>query len=323
VQGPSIPPGGTRPFRLGLPVDWSQAEALALRIDDPAGRELWTWVWPLPAAAGLLGAVYGPGDQAVTADKTDDAIVVKTGDLTLQIDRHTGMLKAAQRGTQSFSLTNGPRPASGTAALARLDQKQDGRDHVVTATFTGDLKSVTWRVQANGWVRCDYTYAAEGPADVLGVVFDYPEAQVKAKTWLGEGPYRVWKNRMAGTQFGVWHNAYNDTITGWSGWKYPEFKGCFANVRWIQLETTEGPITAVLGADDLFVQVLTPSLPPQKLQAKTAMSLPQAGLAFLHAIPAMGNKFHTAAQTGPQGQPTQARGEYAGSVSLYFGPLAQ
>jgi hypothetical protein len=321
VQGPSIPPGGTRPFRLGLPVDWSQAEALALRIDDPAGHELWTWVWPLPAAAGMLGTVYGSGDQAVAAEKTDDTIVVKTADLTVQIDSLTGMLKAAQRGTQSFSLTNGPRPASGTAALAGLEQKQDGRDQVVTATFTGDLKSVTWRVQANGWVRCDYTYAAEGPADVLGVAFDYPEGQVKAKTWLGEGPYRVWKNRLAGATFGVWHNEYNDTITGWSGWTVPEFKGCFANVRWIQLETTEGPITVVLGADDLFVQVLTPSLPPKGLQAKTAVSLPQAGLAFLHAIPAMGNKFHTAAQAGPQGQPTVAHGEYAGSVSFCFGPL--
>ena len=48
---------------------------------------------------------------------------------------------------------------------------------------------------------------------------------------------------------------------------------------------------------------------------------PQAGLAFLHGIPPMGNKFSSARDTGPHGQPNQASGEYAGSVSFYFGAL--
>jgi hypothetical protein len=246
---------------------------------------------------------------------------VKTGNLTVVFSRQTGRLLSARRGTQTFSLANGPRPAAGDANLVSLEHKVDGTDHVVAATFTGDLKSVTWRVQGSGWVRCDYRYTAEGLKDFLGVAIDYPEGQVKSMRWLGDGPHRVWKNRLRGVTFGVWGNAYNDTITGWSGWGYPEFKGCLANVRWIQLETTEGPITAIPGSDDTFVQVLTPSFPPKNLQMKTAVSLPQAGLAFLYAIPAIGNKFHTAAQTGPQGQPTLAHGEYAGSVSFYFGPL--
>ena len=31
--------------------------------------------------------------------------------------------------------------------------------------------------------------------------------------WFGRGPYRVWKNRVPGTNYGIWHKDYNNTIT--------------------------------------------------------------------------------------------------------------
>ena len=42
--------------------------------------------------------------------------------------------------------------------------------------------------------------------------------------WVGDGPYRVWKNRREGVTFGVHSKNYNNTVTGQS-WNYPEFKG--------------------------------------------------------------------------------------------------
>jgi hypothetical protein len=44
----------------------------------------------------------------------------------------------------------------------------------------------------------------EGPADFLGITFNYPEEKIKGMKWMGRGPYRVWKNRLKGQQFGVW-----------------------------------------------------------------------------------------------------------------------
>ena len=38
------------------------------------------------------------------------------------------------------------------------------------------------------------------------------EDQVISKRWLGAGPYRVWQNRIHGTQYDVWENDYNDPI---------------------------------------------------------------------------------------------------------------
>ena len=186
--------------------------------------------------------------------------------------------------------------------------------------YSGGLKSVIWRVKGNGWLECKYTYTATGTNDAIGVLFDYPEQLVKRKRWLGDGPYRVWKNRLGGGTFGLWENDYNNTITGYRDWVYPEFKGFFANVRWLQLETTEGLIT-VVPENIPFVQVLTPEQPPANLVANTKVNVPQCGLGFMHAIPAMGSKFKGPESTGPQGQPNIGQGEYSGTVSFYFGKL--
>lgn len=45
--------------------------------------------------------------------------------------------------------------------------------------------------------------------------------------WLGKGPYRVWKNRIEGTNYGIWQKDYNNTVTGeyYHQLIYPEFKG--------------------------------------------------------------------------------------------------
>src|SRR5262249_11887106 len=119
---------------------------------------------------------------------------------------------------------------------------------------------------------------------------------------------------------GLWENGFNDTITGYRDWDYPEFKGCFADVRWLQLETTEGQIT-IVPQKIPFIQVFTPSQPPDSLAGKTKVNLPHAGLGLLHAIPAIGTKFRDAKSSGPQRQPDVASGDYSGSVSFYFGEL--
>jgi hypothetical protein len=188
----------------------------------------------------------------------------------------------------------------------------------VTVDYEGALRQVTWRVAPDGWLECDYSYEANGSQDCLGVFFDYPEASVKSKRWLGNGPYRVWKNRMVGNTLNVWENEYNNTITGYTDWEYPEFKGCFGGVRWMQLVTDEGDITIAPSSPDIFVQVLTPEQPPEKLRGRTSVLLPQCGLALLDAIPPIGSKFKAAATTGPQGQPTEAAGRTSGSVKFSF-----
>jgi hypothetical protein len=257
--------------------------------------------------------------QPVALKETNGLIQIKAGGLVVTFDHATGWLTGVRRCDQFFSLTNGPRFTGGTGVLTKMDCSQEGSEGVVSAKFTGGLQSILWRVKASGWIQCDYTYAARGTNDFLGVTFDYPEGLVKSKRWLGDGPYRVWKNRRSGVTLGLWQNGYNNTITGWRDWIYPEFKGCFAGVRWLQLNTTEGRITVVNDSAVPFVQVLTPEFPPVKLAGHTIPPLPTCGLGFLDIIPPMGSKFQAPEVVSPSGERTLAHGDYFGSVSFYFG----
>jgi len=289
-------------------------------VSDTTGRELWTWVWPLRKDGSHRLAEEPAGHHAIPAE-TNGVVEVKTGDLTATFSPQTGLLLGVQRGAQKFSLTNGPCLAVGQATLRELHFTDDGPDAVVVAKFDGDLKSILWRVNGNGWIQCTYTYLAHGTNDFLGVTFDYPENLVTHKRWYGDGPYRVWKNRLRGVTPGIWENDYNDTLTGWRGWVYPEFKGFFANWHWLQLDTQEGPITIINQGDTKFLQVLTPGFAPPNLTGKAWAPAPKCGLGFLDAIPPIGSKFKEARFSGPQGQPTVLDTELSGSLSFYFGTL--
>lgn len=317
----SIPPGTNGPLTFKLPTNWTNADALTIRVNDPTGRELWTWSWPMSAGKRVQQWLErGSPPQPISASETEHAVEIKTGDFAVTISKDTGLLFKAVRGGQTFSLGAGPRLAEGGVALLKLEHKADTNGYAVNSTFEGELKAVNWRVRSNGWVQCDYQYTASGTQAFFGVVFNYLEAQVKKKRWLGDGPHRVWKNRLRGGTPGVWENDYLNPSPDHSGGGAPEFKGCFANVRWLQLETTEGCITVVPERIP-FVQVLTPAQPPDDLAAKTKVNLPQCGLGFLHGIPPISSKFQPADQGGPQGQPNFPAGEYSGSISFYFGKL--
>jgi hypothetical protein len=339
AQAPSIPPGGKG--RLKPPPGAIEPfDATALTVQDPFGRELWTWVWPETNALQNL-SLHIPG--MVSISETPEAIEAKSGVMTVKFNKKTGWLSEVMLGTQKFSLANGPRlvmsglltptvsPSDGPAqsgdalsggSLTNLTFTGVGRGGTVSAEYSGRLRSVTWHVWGEGSLQCDYRYTAEGTNDFFGVAFDYPEDYVKSKRWLGDGPFRVWNNRRRGVTLNVWENDYNNTITGYRDWIYPEFKGCFSNVRWLKLDTTEGAIM-VVPANIPFIQVLTPEQPPDNLVGKTKVNLPMAGLAFLDGIPAIGTKFKDARGGGPQGQPNMAHGEYGGSVSFYFGELPE
>jgi hypothetical protein len=296
IIAPKIAPGRSGLLKIDLPASGENADALALHVSDPNGRELWTYVWPLHKRSVLSNDV-----KILTHADFDGANTglteLKGNGIVAQIEN--GELISVERDGKQFSLTNGPR--------------------IVTTNST--LKNITWRLRDDGWLQCDYAYAAEGKNDYFGVTFDYPENMVKSKRWLGDGPYRVWKNRLNGVTLSVWENDYNNTITGWRDWIYPEFKGCFADVRWLQLQTTEGQITVVPDSEIPFVQILTPEFPPETIAGNTIPPLPKCGLGFLNAIPPIGSKFQAADVVSPSGRRAVAHGEYHGSVSFYFGKL--
>jgi hypothetical protein len=333
------------------------SDATRLIIRDAKGHVIQTYVWAVDDLDQRLNQMEkANGGTKPGTVESGDTLTATAGDLSLQISKTTGLLVSASRRGKLFSLANGPRavamgprpspaargqnppppppPAPAIAQpsqLTSLTHAIDGSDLVISAIFDGPLKTLTYRLKSNGWLLIDYVYAITGAQEYFGVGFDYPEREVKGMRFLGQGPAPVYQNRLAGGTLDVWDRPYNNTVDGdpddlkpGEHFDYPLFKGFYSGVRWLQLDTSEGPITAMVDQSSdspIYVQVFTPKTPPPNTIGQTGVPFPSSGVSFLHAIPAVGSKFVGPLSSGPMGQPVIAKGEYKGHINLYFGNL--
>jgi hypothetical protein len=320
---PDVKPVAKGYFKLNLPADWKQHDALLLHATDPQGNEIYTWTWKIKKNSELAATLIKTPEKQVevTASATDTTIELSAGDMVVTISKKDGLLTTVvpEKGKKN-SFNNGPLLVSGTATLQSIKTVKEGNTQVVDATYTGDMKKITWRLRPNGWLELSYEYTAEGEFAYSGVSFDYPENYVFAAKWLGKGPYRVWKNRMQGTTHNVWQNLINDAVTGHS-WGYPEFKGYYADVTWLQMDTAEGKFIVGTEQDNLFVRLfdfygLTGPVPSPEL--------PKGDISFLEAIPPIGSKLafninNKTDQLGPLGELNKLTGTKKRTLYFYFG----
>ncbi len=290
VTSPEVAAGKTGTLKFELPTNWKRADALALTARNPSGHELWTWVYPLPPQNK-----FTPTGSPIASTMEGNELRLKNGDVVAGVEPTTGQLLGVKVGGKDFSLTSAP------------------------------ISNAKWTLLDSGWLKLDYAVdpAAQASAtNEIGIAFNYPEAKILKKTWLGDGPYRVWRNRLKGQTLGVWETAYNTTETGFKDWLYPEFAGYFANVRWMKIATTEGTLTLMIPDENTFVRVGTPEFPPAKLAGKTLVKMPPGNLAVVRDLPPIGTKFSSAAQGGPQGTTPLVNVSYQGTLYLRFEPAA-
>ncbi|MEU4744829.1 glycoside hydrolase family 2, partial [Actinosynnema sp. NPDC023658] len=283
---------------------------------DPSGRTVDTWTWRVKKAVDIARRVVTPGTGTTSVTEDPGSVTLSAGGTAVTLSKSTGRLLRVTRDGASVSPADGPALAVGSATPSGVTHFRDGTGYVVQATYSGDLDLVRRRLDSNGRLRLEYRYTRTGPHDFLGVNLDYPEHKVLGMTWLGDGPYRVWKNRMRGVSHGVWTKDHNNTATGASLWQYPEFKGYHANTYWAALRTTEGTITLVAEQENLFLRLFTPEVGASPMFATAPF--PAGGISLLDGIPAMGNKFHAADALGPEGRRVEGVSRYDRTVHFRF-----
>ncbi len=328
IPAPSVAPHGTGELKFNLPAVIG-VEAVYFTAKNPEGRDLWTWSWPVTPVAPIAAST---ATGKITTRETDGQLAVRAGDLIFSFNEKSGCLTQIERGGKTIPFGNGPRFVAywhdhhnrrpitydyvgGTNTLASFTTHADGDDLVVQADYDGAFKQASWRISPDGRVKLNYTYDYDGPVDLLGVSFDFPEADMKAITWLGYGPSHVWQNRLQGTRLDVWHNAYNNLIPSVTYSFDPNFKGFFRDWRWATFDTSAGRFTFSTAAKDSYLGVYTPNDGP----VQPLLALPKTGLGFFDVIPAMRSKFRALEQLGPQSASKQVSGEHTGEVSLDFG----
>ena len=333
---PSAEPGES----VTLPIPKGNGAMLELTAINPYGQEVMIWRF-LKKNQFPSDFLFGKVSQ--TKAETDNALTVTVGPASYTFSKKDGRLMSVKTSKHSYSLSNGPR----FVAAKRADRSDDGfynhddkeafqkktqyteyvdqgafdgfeleNGHLIARYRHGSLQTVDWRFFDDGSVLLSANATFNGVVDIMGISFNYPESLVKSKRWVGRGPYRVWKNRMDGPQYGYWQTDYNDPIPGES-WEYPEFKGYFAGVEWMQLLTSEGTIGISPShslQEPLFLGVFT----PRDGRDHILYTLPETGIAILKVIPAVRNKVNTTDLNGPSAQPYWSKGKGSISAILRF-----
>ncbi len=330
---PSIPPQTSGSITLpSFPNSWSAFDVLRLTATDPFGRNIYTWTLPLRAPGQIRDRVLGvalSNASPVTASVNASEVIVSNGPRVFHFSLTTGVLNSVSVSNQPVSLGNGPRPVAGAAwTVNSLTNYFDGTNYfLVVNDMNTSANAYQWCLRPDGWTTLTYRYTLTGSQSWMGITFDYPSNKVTGMTWLGQGPFRVWKNRLTGQEVFVHAKGINNTWTGqrsgygsWIGtqWTYPEFSGYHGQFYWAKLQTTEQPITVVTPTPNLFLRVLSP---PATDVANVNPPLPPGMLSLLHGISAMGAKFDAANTIAPSGANNLATGLYTGEVSFFFGSL--
>jgi len=321
VSTGSILPGERKWINLALPDDLGNANILHLTATDPYGRELFTWSWPVSMGWTATAPTTEEDDGVkVLYSEEGNKLLVKHDSVTLHFDRTTGYLTKVTKPGGVLSLSDGPALAGFDQQLTSFTYRDIGNGVVVEANYKGKdnwLKAV-WTFRPRQLVQLKYSYSQRGEADFMGITFNYPEEKIKGMKWQGRGPYRVWKNRLKGLQYGVWDKDYNNTITGERGWQYPEFKGNHAEVAWATIRTTEFPFSVYPG-NQQYLQMLKPDSPQGAYNNNTTVNYPAGNIGFLNAIQAIGTKFQPANVMGPQSQKNvQLNAPYEGILWFDF-----
>ncbi len=303
VLAGNIKPWEWGKLELGLPENWRQYQGLLLTATDPHGREIFTWSWALQTEAQIIESLLPPATNKATAKEKNGILLTSAKGVEIGIGLASGLIETVSNERGGFPFSGGPLPDTviGASTFKSIKHYSDGNDYVIEAEFEGILRKVVYRMLGSGLLQIDYAYLpGNSTYDFLGVSFDYPEDQVTGVKYLGRGPYRVWKNRRKGLQFGVWEKAYNNTVTGES-WDYPEFKGYHDEVYWAEIQTKEQPFTLMIPSNNLFLHLFTPDEPEGAYNTNTDGKFPGKNISILHAISPIGTKFKQPENLGPQG----------------------
>jgi len=322
VIASKLKPGAKGTLNLALPKSWAQSDALYLTAYGADKKEISTWSWPIKAAR-LIAEQQETTlfNSEVKAEETNQSLLIKQGGISYYFEKTTGYLEKVLKGNAVISLSKGPVLAGVNTELKNFSHKAEGAKYIVESDYqgAGNLHS-KWTFETGKLVKLEYQFNQQGDADFMGITFNYPEDKITGMKYLGRGPYRVWKNRLKGQQFGVWHKDYNNSITG-ETWGYPEFKGYHTEVNWVTVENKEAPFTVYIPDQDTYLQMFRPAREAAALSNNNVEpAFPEGSIGFLKGISAIGTKFQSALLLGPQSQKNKTDGKtFKGTLLFDFG----
>ena len=321
LPSPNIAVGDSGVLKLSLPKNWNEFDALYLTATDPYGRLVNTWSWNISKPEALKKRLVQHTQDEVKSGETEDFLFFSSGKIWAQFSKKSGLLMEVKVGDKLVPFNNGPTFVGDTLTFKGINLVKSGDHSVVEITYNKSPQCFArWTMLPGGWLELEYQLHPVGKTDWAGITFSYPENLVKGATLVANGPYHVWKNRLKGTEFGVFNKKYNNTVTG-ETWDYPEFKGYYSNFYAVQVQTKELPFTIVSATPDLFLHLFIPQA-ARFARGGVLPSFPSGNISILNGISAIGTKFTRPEVEGPQSQKNEYFQEakpLSGKIYFHFG----
>ncbi len=296
-----LEPGQKGKLKVKLPTNWKNTHVIKISAKDKQGKVINNWSYPVQTAREVSNNTKtNRKETKVKLTDNENEYQVEVGSLICKFEKKNGMLHSVSNKGINIPLTNGPLFVSREKKIKNISAipQKDGSVSIITV-YAKSADSVIWNIQKNGLLDLKIAYQPNKNAAYSGITFSFPEDNVSGIKWMGQGPYRVWKNRMQETNFGVWEKQHNLTVTGHSGFNYPEFKGYHADLYWAEIKGKNQPgFKVYTKSNDIFLRLLTPEQSDDG--RTTTMKFPSGNISFLHAINAIGTKFKATSALGPQ-----------------------
>ena len=327
IPSPQVAPYHKGDLRVDLPDNWRTFDVLYLTATDPHGREIFTWSWPLhsPAEQAMPSNWGATTEEKPVIAETGDRLEVRFPAYRVSFDRESGEIREVRNTVGSLPITRGPYLVPEAITYESVKASVKGSQVEVEVIHADGIGSFRWTLDPSGWVDLHYIVglnAQRTPGHYMGLTFDLDEEVVEGMTYRGNGPYRVWKNRLRGNRFDVFEKDYNNTITGVT-YAYPEFKGFYDQVHWALIRAGKGSFAILNLTEELYLRMLTPEDPPDP--ANTVVRFPEGDFSLLHGISPIGTKFYPAQRLGPQSRENifLKRNRVIGRVLFYFGDIGE
>ena len=308
VSLPDTKPGESSLVSIDHGNTLKQADLIRFKVTDPNGMLIYSISKPVIQPSEKTKDIFTEETAVnnITTKETDDLITVTSGDITISFSKSDGTISNIKNKNGHLSFSGGPVPVGVDSEVKNVKWSTDiSGNFTLEINYSSYPQKAVWTLFTNGLLYLEAGKLDQKLKDIdyIGISFNYPEGNCTSVTWLGDGPYRVWKNRLKGNTFGVWKKDYNNTITGesFNDLIYPEFKGYHARLFWMELETTESPVRIATETPNLYFRLFTPGK-PEFVAGGTYPPFPSGDISFLYEIPAIGTKFKMADKLGPQSQ---------------------
>ncbi len=303
MVAPGIKPGEKGTLKINLPANWKDYDVLYVTVKDKPGKEILTKSFAI-VRPGYLESILvsGEGRPAPLLTESDSLFKVKANDIEMSFHTRTGLLTLVKNTRGIIPFNNGPVLQEGVNNFAGFTARQSGDNIIISSTYDKQhFNTLEWTIYPTGIFKMKVRYfPAAYFTSLAGVNFSYPEQKMKSFTYLGDGPYRVWKNRMKGTQFGLWTKQYNNTETGEAPWVYPEFKGYHANLYWSVFNAEDHSFRVTTPNENIFLRLFTPAWKTDQWHNYEPI-FPGGDISFMQGISSIGSKTQRNETTGPMG----------------------